>query len=128
MDYAHVNHHKFLLVYHIVLVTKYRHKLFELIDIKRIMKEIELSSDFEIIEQESDSDHILLMIKHSPKYSPSSFIKRIKMMSTQIAWRKYKHILEKFYWKNKILWSAGFFVCTIGNASMETIRQYIQEQ
>jgi putative transposase len=92
------------------------------------MKEVEQTSDFTIIEQESELDHIHLMIKHSPKFSPTSFIRRIKMMSTKLAWEKHKNILEKYYWRKKILWSSGFFVCTIGNASIETIRKYIQEQ
>ena len=128
MDYDCLNHSTSLLIYHIVLVTKYRRLVLDQIDITSVMKTIELVSDFEIIEQEFETDHIHIMIKHKPKYSPSSFIRRIKMMSTNIIWKKHPEFLKKYYWKKKILWSSGFFVCTIGNASIETIRKYIKEQ
>lgn len=124
MDYDHLNRSKYLLIYHIVLVTKYRKPILEQVNICEIIKEIESKSDFTILEQEYDKDHIHIMIKHSP----SSLVRRIKMMSTNLVWEKQKQFLEKHYWKKKILWSNGFFICTIGNASMETIRKYIQEQ
>lgn len=128
MDYAHVGRSKFLLIYHVVLVTKFRRKILSKIEILKTMKEIEAVSNFEIVEQEIDADHIHLIIKLLPRYSPSSFIRRIKMMSTNTTWEKYPEIMKKYYWKKKLLWSDGFFVCTIGNASIETIRKYIQEQ
>ena len=129
MDYDILNHSKFLLIYHIVLVTKYRHKILDRLNILEIMKTIESVSDFTILEQEFEPDHIHLMIKHQPKYSPSSLIRRIKMMSTTIAWKSNTTFLSGHYWrKRKSLWSSGFFVCTIGNASIETIRKYIREQ
>lgn len=128
MDHDVVNHKHYLLIYHIILVSKYRHKILDKICICEIMKEIEKLSDFIISEQESDLDHIHLMIKHSPKYSPSSLIRRIKMLSTSIAWKTHKDTLSKYYWKKNILWSSGFFMITVGNASIETIRKYIQEQ
>lgn len=99
-----------------------------MVDVCGIMKEVEKQSDFVILEQESDLDHIHLMIKHAPKYSPSSLVRRLKMLSTSIAWKLHKDILKKYYWKKKILWSNGFFVTTVGNASIEIIRKYIQEQ
>jgi putative transposase len=129
MDYDILNHSKFLLIYHIVLVTKYRKRILDSLNIPEIMKTIESVSDFIILEQEFEPDHIHLMIKHQPKYSPSSLIRRIKMMSTMIAWKSNTSFLSGYYWrKRKSLWSSGFFVCTIGNASIETIRKYIREQ
>jgi putative transposase len=128
MDYAHVGRSKFLLIYHIVLVTKFRRKVLDKIGILEIMKEIESRSDFVVIEQEFESDHIHMMIKLLPRYSISSLVRRIKMISTNLSWLRYSEILKKYYWKKKNLWSNGFFACTIGNASIETIRRYIQEQ
>jgi len=128
MDHDFINHSQCLLIYHVILVTKYRHKILDMIDVCSIMKEVEKQSDFVILEQESDLDHIHLMIKHAPKYSPSSLVRRLKMLSTSIAWKLHKDTLKKYYWKKKILWSNGFFMTTVGNASIETIRKYIQEQ
>jgi len=128
MDYDYINHSKTLLVYHIVLVTKYRHKILDQIQILDIIKLTESISDFEILEQEFEPDHLHLLVKLKPNTSPSSIIRRIKMISTSIAWKNHKNLLQKYFWKKKVLWSSGFFICTIGNASMSTIRIYIQNQ
>jgi REP element-mobilizing transposase RayT len=40
----------------------------------------------------------------------------------------YEKELKKHFWKERTFWSDGYFCCTIGNASQETIRQYIESQ
>jgi putative transposase len=77
---------------------------------------------------EVDIDHIHFLIKSYPKYSISQIIRRLKVKSTILSWKKYYNILIKYYWKQRILWSDGYFVCTIGNVSKETIQQYIKNQ
>jgi len=36
--------------------------------------------------------------------------------------------LKKQFWKENTFWSDGYFVCSTGNANMETIKKYIEEQ
>ncbi len=36
--------------------------------------------------------------------------------------------LAKFFWKEKTFWSDGYFSCSIGNVSKETIEKYIQNK
>jgi len=86
MDYEYVNHSKSLLIYHIVLVTKYRHRILDKLNILEVMKYIENLSDFFIIEQEFEEDHLHLLVKAKPNISPSSIVRRIKSMSTLIVW------------------------------------------
>jgi len=69
---------------------------------------------------EVDNDHIHFLIKSKPKYSVSQIIRRLKKNSTIQAW--------KYYWNENVLWSDGYFVCTIGNISKETIQKYINHQ
>jgi len=128
MDHDNLNRSKFLLIYHIILVTKYRFKILDQIQILDTMKMIENVSDFMIIEQEIEPDHIHMMIRSIPKHSVLSLIRRIKSMSTIRSWKLYPEILKKIYWKEKTLWNDSYFVTTVGNASLETIRRYIQEQ
>jgi putative transposase len=71
MDYDTSSHSKYLILYHIILVTKYRHRILNLIDIKSIFKTIEKESKFEILEMEVGIDHIHFLIKANPKYSIS---------------------------------------------------------
>jgi len=128
MDYNRRSHSKYLILYHIILVTKYRHKILDLIDVKTIFRDIEMESEFNIIEMEVDIDHIHFLIKSQPKYSILSIVRRLKQLSTFKVWKYYNNILYNYYWQEKTLWSDGYFVCTIGNVSKETIQQYIQSQ
>ena len=50
-------------------------------------------------------------------------------ISTQLAkiWLAFPN-LKRDFWKEKTFWSDGYFVCSVGNASAEMIRRYIQEQ
>ena len=128
MDYDRSSHSKYLILYHIIFVTKYRHKILNLIDIKNIFKDIEKESHFEILEMEVDIDHIHFLIKSKPKYSISQIIRRLKKNSTIQAWKYYNNILKNYFWKEKTFWSDGYFLCTIGNISKETIQEYIQNQ
>jgi len=128
VDYDHINRSKTLLVYHIVLVTKYRHKILDQIQILATMKLIESISDFEILEQEFEPDHIHMMIRSLPKHSVLSLIRRIKSMSTVRSWKLFPQVLREKYWKEKTLWTDSYFVCTVGNASIATIKKYINNQ
>ena len=76
MDYDRGNNSKFLILYHIVLVTKYRRNILNLFNIKEIFIDI--------------------LIRH--------------------------------YWKQRILWSDGYFITTVGNVNIEIIKKYIQNQ
>lgn len=43
-------------------------------------------------------------------------------------WKIHGDYLSKQYWKHHILWSDGYFVCSIGQVSQEIIEKYIQNQ
>jgi len=128
VDYDHINRSKTLLVYHIVLVTKYRHKILDQLQILETMKTIESISDFDILEQEFEPDHIHMMIRSIPKHSVLSLIRRIKSMSTVRSWKLFSRILREKYWKEKTLWTDSYFTCTVGNASIATIKKYINSR
>jgi len=66
MPYKSDSHRKHLIRYHIILVVKYRKKLFLneaiCICVKELMKKIESTADFTIEEMELDTDHLHLMV------------------------------------------------------------------
>ena len=84
MKYEARNHSKFLLMYHIIFVCKYRKTIIETIseELKQIMSDISKESDFEIIEMETDKDHIHFLIKSEPKVSVLSIVRKMKQEST----------------------------------------------
>ena len=49
-------------------------------------------------------------------------------MSTVAIWKTHGSILKNHFWKEKTFWSDGYFAASIGNASNETVKKYIEEQ
>jgi len=130
-NYITTNRSKHYLKCHLVFVCKYRKKL--LIgqlkdDMKLIFIAIANTSDFEIEVIESDIDHIHFLIRYKPCLSISNIVRRLKQLSTFEIWRKYNLFLSKNFWKKHIFWSDGYFACSIGEASLDTIRNYILSQ
>jgi len=95
---------------------------------KAIMQSIASNSDFEIEVFESDIDHIHFLIRYIPRLSVTSIVRKLKQESTVAIWKLQKNILSKNFWKEHTFWSDGYFVCSIGEASPETVRQYILSQ
>ena len=84
--------------------------------------------DYEIIQMETDKDHVHILLRYDPKTSVSDIVKRLKQYSTYQMWDYNEEYLSKHYWKRRILWSNGYFACSIGQISQKTIEKYIQNQ
>jgi len=94
---------------------------------KQAMIQIAEESDFTIREIEVDRDHIHMMIGSEPKLSPLQIVRRIKQRSTKRVWVAFPE-LKKHFWKEHTFWIDGYFCCSIGNASIETVKRYIENQ
>lgn len=132
MGYTSRNHSKYLLMTHLIFVCKYRKKSLVKFgnEIKQLFHDIAEEKDFEIIEMEVDKDHIHLLVNYNPTQSILEIVRWMKQMSTYRIWRQNSnHIsLQKQFWKERTFWSDGYFACSIGNVSKETIKKYIQNQ
>jgi putative transposase len=132
MDYTSKNHSKFLLIVHLIFVCKYRKELMLKFgnQIKCIMYDIAQHHDLEILEIETDKDHIHLLVKYNPTQSVLDVVRLLKQISTYRIWRQQdnaKYLREDFR-KEKTFWSDGYFACSVGNVSQEAIRKYISSQ
>lgn len=128
-QYNHRSHNKHLLFYHIIFVVKYRKNLLSLYGdfVKNAVMAISENSDFIVSEMEVDKDHIHLMIESSPKLSPLQIVRKLKQEITISLWKAFPE-LKKLFWKENTFWSDGYFCTTVGNASIETVRKYIESQ
>jgi len=128
----HRGHHcKYLLKIHMIFVVKYRKRLLvKPIDnsVKEILLQVSRESDFTIEFLESDADHIHMLIDYPPTLSIQSIVNRLKSISTNRIWKQFGQLIQNNFWKEKTFWSDGYFVCSTGDASTETIRKYIEEQ
>lgn len=127
------SHCKYMLKLHIIFVTKYRKPILTgevNDDMKQIIYEISQMEDsmFTIERMETDKDHIHMLVDIEPNVSATSIVSRIKQMSTNRIWKNHIKLLKNSYWKENAFWSDGYFVCSTGNANMETIKKYIEEQ
>ena len=121
---------KYNLMYHIILVTKYRKKLLITYGnfVKKCIEEISLKYNFRVECMEVDKDHIHILIKTKPSQTPSFIVSLIKQITTFKLYQDYKKELKTIFYKRDIFWSSGYFINTIGNASEETIKEYIKNQ
>jgi len=114
----------------LIFVCKYRKKLLIKYgnQIKQILNNIAEEKNFKIIEMEVDKDHIHLLISYNPAQSILDIVRLLKQISTYRIWRQNNNFLylSKQFWVEKTFWSDGYFACSIGNASKETIEKYIQ--
>ncbi len=87
------------------------------------------NSDFQIEVFESGLDHIHFLIRYIPRVSITSIVRKLKQESTYYISRSpHRSFLFKHFWKEHTFWSDGYFVCSIGEASPDTIREYILNQ
>lgn len=130
-NYITTNHSKHYLKAHIIIVCKYRKQL--LVgqlkeDMHNILQNIISNSDFSVEVYESDLDHYHFLIRYIPRLSISQLVRRLKQQSTKLIWQLHSNTLRKEFWRKQTFWSNGYFVCSIGEASPDTIRQYILSQ
>ena len=130
MELRRNTHHVYRLMYHFVWIPKYRHKVFVepyRSTLKAIIGKIAYDYDIELVELEIPVDHIHMVVRTEPKTSPSDVMQVIKSISAREFFRLYPEIKKKYFWGGK-LWTQSYFVETIGNATENVIRQYVQNQ
>ncbi len=130
MEYETNSHCKHLIALHLILVVKYRKQLLSGTlgnFVKQKIAELAHISDFSVEELEVDKDHIHILLRISPRYSVGQHVRRIKQQLNKSLWLQFPYFKQQS-WRENTFWSDGYFVCSVGNASADTIRKYIQEQ
>ena len=119
--------------YHIIWGTKYRNKVLKG-NVERVLKQtlLEIASKygFSIDHLEiGKDDHVHLLVSAPPKLSVADIVRCLKGISAWELFRKYPE-LQKSYWKqaNRHLWSASYYVESIGTTNQQAIAKYIDDQ
>ena len=122
-------HSVFLLYYHLVLVVKYRRKVFDdkISDrAKEIFGYIAPNYNITLQEWNHDRDHVHIQFKAHPKSEISKFINAYKSASSRLLKKEFPQIRQKL-WK-ECFWSQSFCLLTTGGAPIEIIKEYIETQ
>ena len=128
-QYDHNQHSVYMLYYHLIMVVKYRRKVFrnEISDRGReIFEKIAPGYGITLEEWNHDKDHVHVMFRAKPSSEISKFINAYKSASSRLLKKEYPEIREKL-WKGAF-WSQSFLLLTSGGAPAEVIREYIERQ
>ena len=130
MDYRKQSHAVYYTRYHIVVSTKYRRKILKAgvgDYLKKVVLQVSrIHPDIEVVEVNTDVDHMHLLLSIPPKYSVSEVVRIVKANTGRKVREKFPH-LDKVYWGVTGIWSVGYFVSTVG-VHKSTIRNYIEMQ
>ncbi len=130
-EYNKNRHAVYKLQYHLVVVTKYRHPVIEellkdrLIDISYDIIENRWKS--EIIEINTDKDHIHILFETSPQTQLSKLINNYKTVTSRLIRKEFEEQLRPYYWK-PYFWSDTYFISSVSETSEAMIKRYIQSQ
>ena len=117
--------------YHLIWVTKYRHKTFVTDQLSEEMKQIlsSIAKDNNIVIEKMEvmPDHVHVLISFPPSKAPASAIKALKGRSAYIFLKRHPEIKQSQYWGGH-LWSPSYYMSTLGNMSKEVVKKYINDQ
>ena len=83
--------------------------------------------EIEILEMNTDQDHIHLLVSIPPKMAVSHAVCLLKTNSARAMRKRFSFLANMYERKSLGLWSDGYFVSTVG-CDEATIQRYIQEQ
>ena len=125
-----MSHCVFKCDYHLVWPTKYRRSIFNE-GVQGYLKTFlaswpEHHPDIILKEVKTDQDHIHILASIPHTMSVGVVVRILKSTTAKALNDKFPH-LRKIYWGTSSIWSAGYFVSTVG-INEEIIRRYIQNQ
>lgn len=123
-------HSCFLLQYHLVLVTKYRHPVLE----GSIQEYLETytrdyfkKQGMNILEVKCNKDHIHILFEAMPKINLANFVNAYKTASSRMVRKNFTEELKPYYWK-PYFWNLSYFIGSDSENTLDAVKKYIQNQ
>ena len=130
MELIHLSQFVYQCDYHIVLVAKYRRKIFNDGIFAYFSKKLaEITEHYPLIRFKAvnhDKDHIHFLVSVPPTMAVGTVVGIIKQNTARDLKRKFP-FLKNVYWGTDAIWSEGYFASTVG-ADEAVIQAYIEEQ
>lgn len=123
----------FRLLYHLVLVTKFRNDSLTGEMLERLAEIFDLTLakwDCELIEFGGEANHAHILFEAIPSVDLSKLVNNLKTVSSRLMRKEYAEHLKRFYWSEKpMFWSGSYALITVGTqAPLEKLIQYVQNQ
>lgn len=118
---------------HIVLVTKYRKDVINqaiLSKLQEVLDRVCSKRKSKLLEFSGEENHVHLLVDLHPDNNISQFVSSLKSASSRIIRSEFQEYLKQFYWKKEdpSFWTDAYCVISVGGASLEVVKQYIQNQ
>lgn len=129
-EYYTKQHSKFLLQYHLIFITKYKHPVIQGNLKERLIQytfDYFKDRDLNVLELNTDKDYIHILFEAYPNLNLSSFVNAFKSSSSRHMRQEFKKELASYYWK-PYFWSRSYFICTVSEKSLQYVQEYIQKQ
>ena len=119
------------LEYHLVVVTKYRHKV-----LTESVKERLIQLSYKLFEKDyscyinqinTSVDHVHILFEAPPQVQLSKLINSYKTVTSRLLRKEFSEYISKYYWK-PYFWSNSYFIGSVSERTNETVKKYIQEQ
>jgi putative transposase len=81
----------------------------------------------ELIEYDGEADHVHLLISLNPTIQVSTFVNKLKPISSRLIRKEFSRELSRWYHK-PVFWSCSYCVISCGGAPLSVLRQYINQQ
>lgn len=124
------NHSVFSIRYHVVFITKYRKNVFnrDIADKCRTVLSGTLSKwRCSLLEFGWEPDHVHMLIECHPTMDLSVLINNLKTVSSRKLRQTFADHFSVYYSK-PVLWNRSYFVATVGDVSIDVIRNYVINQ
>ena len=130
-DGYYTNRHScFLLQYHLVVVTKYRHPVIKG-ELEKWLKDYIVDyfkkQKFNLIALETMPDHVHILFEAVPNINLSTFVNAFKTASSRMVRKNFAEELAPYYWK-PYFWSLSYFIGSVSDRSTEVVKKYIEDQ
>lgn len=128
--------------YHLVWCSKYRRRVLTSDDpsventplagdpgavdvrLKEIVREVCEETGNALVEIEVMPDHVHALIECDPQYGVAKLARRIKGRTSRLLREEFPSLRRRL----PTLWTNSYFLATTGDAGIETIRRYIENQ
>jgi putative transposase len=92
--------------------------------LKQIIREVCAERDAPIVELETLPDHVHLLVTCDPQFGIHRLVKQIKGRSSRLLRQEFPSIKSRL----PTLWTNSYFVATVGGATLEVVKRYVENQ
>ncbi|MFI7220330.1 IS200/IS605 family transposase [Micromonospora maritima] len=110
--------------------SKFRHKMFAdrpLTRMEAIMPNVCADFEAELIELNSENNHMHLLVNYPPKVAVTRLVNSLKGVPSHRLRQEFPDLVRHYYRANK-LWSGSYFTGPAGSTPLSVVKQDMQQQ